>query len=139
MEWKEYGYTGEFSAMKGDIIYRPMVAVKIKIGTQEHRCLALIDSGSDITMINADFADILGIDESKCPKVKVGGVEKSESVGFVARVKLQIEDFDKELETDVIFLKNMMVTALLGQRDFFEAFKIQFEKKHKKFYLAKEK
>ncbi len=138
MEWKSYGYSGEYSHVRGDIIDRPMIGVKIIQGSKECECLSLIDSGTDNTMLNADLALLLDIDEATCIKVKVGGIERSDSFGFISKVKLQIEGFDEEIETEVIFVKNMVLAGLLGQRDIFENFKIRFEKKHKKFYLAKE-
>ncbi len=138
MNWKEYPYSAEYSEARGDIVHRPMIALKVKKGNESHNCLALIDSGTDSTMIDADFAKILGVDESQCRKVKVGSIEKTESQGFISRVKLSLEGFDDEFETEVIFVKNMVIGGLLGQDDIFERFKIRFEKKHKKFYMQKE-
>ena len=120
------------------IVYRPMVAVTLIKDKQGYNCLSLIDSGTESTIFNADFAELLGIDESQCEKVKVGSIERSDSFGFVSKIKLQLESFEEPIETEVIFLKNMAVGGLLGQRDIFENFKIRFEKKHNKFYLAKE-
>ena len=57
----------------------------------------------------------------------------------MSRVRLKIEGFEEEFETEVIFLKNMAIGGLLGQKDLFENFKIRFEKKHKKFYLERER
>ncbi len=138
MDWKSYGYSGEYSQIKGDIIYRPLIGVDVIRDSEKFTCLSLIDSGTDNTLFNADFAEFLSIDETKCRKVKVGGIEKSDSFGFVSKVKLRVEGFEEEIETEVIFVKNMIFGGLLGQKDIFENFKIRFEKKHKKFYLAKE-
>ncbi len=138
MVWKSYGYSLEYSQVRGDFIYRPMIGVDIINGSEKYPCLSLIDSGTDTTLFNADFAPLLGIDESTCKKVKVGGIEKADSFGFIAKIKLRIEGFDEEIETEVIFVKNMIFGGLLGQNDIFENFKIRFEKKHKKFYLMKE-
>ena len=121
VRWKEYGYSGEFSQIKGDIVYRPMIGLKISNKDQEHNCLSLIDSGTDSTIIDADFAELLGIDESSCPKIKVGSIEKSDSHGFISKVKMQIEGFSEEFETEVIFLKNMAIGGLLGQKDILQA------------------
>ena len=138
-EWKEYNYSGEYSEIANGIVYRPMIAAKLIKDGQEYNCFSLIDSGTESTMFSADFAKLLGIDESKCKKVRVGSIEKDDSFGFVSKIKLQLENFEEVLETEVIFLRNMAIGGLLGQKDIFEDFKIRFEKKHKKFYLAKEK
>jgi hypothetical protein len=138
MEWKEYDYSGEFSLLFQGIVNRPMIGVKLFYGSESINCFSLIDSGTDNTIINADFAKELGIDESKYPKVKVGVVDKSNAYGFIVPLKLKIDGFEKETDTKVIFLKDMNVAGLLGQKDIFENYKIRFEKKHKKFYLSEE-
>ena len=137
MDWKEYQYTGEFS-LKSGIIYRPMIAVDILSGEKLFNCFSLIDSGTDSTLINADYMDLLGIDSSICKKVVVGGVGGSTSFGFVSKIKFKIEGFDEEFETEAIFVKNLVTLGLLGQKDIFENFKIRFEKRNRKFYLSRE-
>lgn len=138
MKWKEYKYTGQFSQLKGGVIYRPMIDLKLILGTNVYSCFALIDSGTDSTLINAEFAEMLGIDESKCKRIKVSGVESLNATGFGANIKFKIEGFEEEFTTEVVFVKNMVTAGLLGQKDIFENFKIRFEKRNNKFYLAKE-
>ncbi|MEI7709298.1 MAG: hypothetical protein WCI76_01120 [bacterium] len=116
-----------------------MISMVIRSGAYSHNCFSLIDSGTDSTLINSEFMQLLGIDESKCKKVKVGGVGNSDLYGFISKVKFSIDGFDDTLETEVIFVKDMVTSGLLGQKDIFENFKIRFEKKHRKFYLLKEK
>ncbi len=64
MEWKSYSYSGEYSQVKGDIVFRPMIGVDIMKGSEKYTCLSLVDSGTDNTLFNADFAELLGIDET---------------------------------------------------------------------------
>ena len=138
-KWEEYKYTGQFSIKSGDVIYRPMIAVNVSANGHSDVCFSMIDSGTDDTLIDAGFAKILGIDESKCEKTKVGGIVGQTSNAFKAQVKLKIEKFKEESGTEVIFVPGMFVAGLLGQKDIFENFKIRFEKRNKKFYLLQEK
>ena len=137
-KWEEYEYTGQFSAKSGDVIYHPMITVGISANSHSAVCFAMIDSGTDDTLVDAGFAKMLGIDESKCEKTKVGGIVGQTADAFKAKVKLKIEKFEEEFETEIIFVPGMFVAGLLGQKDIFENFKIRFEKKRRKFYLAKE-
>jgi|SRR3989344_8015786 len=139
MEWKVYNYTVEFSELRGGFVSRPMINLTIIGAKKSYNCFSLIDSGTDSTMINADFAELLGIDESKCRKVKVGSVEELTRNGFASEIKFKVEGFEEEFKTNIIFLKDMPTAGLLGQIDFFENFKIRFEKRDKKFYLQREK
>jgi len=138
MKWVEYNYTGQFSQLRSGVIYRPMISLKLISGEKSENCFSLLDSGTDSTLINSEFAEALGIDESKCKRIKVSGIENSESTGFLAQVKFRVEGFEEEFETEVVFVKNMVTSGLLGQKDIFESFNIRFEKKKNKFYLARD-
>ncbi len=71
MNWKEYKYYAQIAGY--DIVYRPIVGIDLFDGKNWHTQLALLDSGCDRTMIRADIAKLLGIDEKNCPKIKIGG------------------------------------------------------------------
>ncbi|OGI95764.1 hypothetical protein A2917_00405 [Candidatus Nomurabacteria bacterium RIFCSPLOWO2_01_FULL_42_17] len=52
-DWKEYQYTGQFSAKSGDIRYRPMISATITANNKSDNCFSLIDSGTDDTLNHA--------------------------------------------------------------------------------------
>ncbi|MES2930316.1 MAG: hypothetical protein V4665_00835 [Patescibacteria group bacterium] len=136
MAWKEYSYSNEWS---GDhIMYRPIIGLELSHNEEHFSCIGLIDSGCDTTLINAEIADALRIDISKCKKVKVSGIADKGIDSFTSTVNIKVEGFKDFLEMDVIFVPDMRFGALLGQKDFFEKFKVKFEKKNKKFYLFQE-
>ena len=139
MDWQEYKYSGEYSAVTSDVIYRPIIGVKIGYGNELIETIAMIDSGTDVTVVNSNLAKLLGVDSSKYKKCLVSGVT-GEGNGFVAKVKIRIENFEnEEFEMEVCFVEGMKSNILLGQRDIFNRFKIRFEKKLNKFYLSREK
>ena len=138
MTWVEYKYSGEFSEVVGNIVYRPIIGVKIKYGNETEETIAMIDSGTDVTVVDSNLAKLLGIDSTKYKKCKVAGVT-GEAKGFVAKIKISIENFDdEEFEIEVCFVDDMKSNILLGQRDLFEKFKIKFEKSKNKFYLNRD-
>src|SRR3989344_2805189 len=120
--WKEYDYITEFSQLREGFTYRPMINLSLIGQKGAYNCFCLIDSGTDATIINADFAELLGIDESKCSKIKAGSIEELTTTGFVSEIKFKVEGFDEEFKINAIFLKNMPLGGLLGQVDFFENF-----------------
>lgn len=132
---KEYDYTGQLG-FGNSIIYRPLIEVNVSsgIGARGLSVLALIDSGTDGTLFNVEMAKALGIDISKCKRVKVGGIGERE--GFICNVKLTVPDFRLSMDIEVIFVDQLPFDGLLGQRHFFEKFRIKFEKDRNKFYLA---
>ncbi len=131
---KKYDYTGKWGL--DGVIYRPIIEVDVSNGSNKISFLALIDSGTDGTILNLEIAHALGIDISKCEETKVGGIGEME--GFISTVTLAVPDFNVLMEDiTVTFIKNLPFDVLLGQRDFFNKFKITFEKKKNRFELVK--
>ena len=134
-KWKKYEYTGQLGP--GNIlVFRPIIAVDIAniSGNEQIRTLALIDSGTDGTIFNADIARAIGVDLSKCQKVKLGGIGATD--GHVSNIRLVIPDFDVAMDIPVVFVENLPFDGLLGQRHFFQRFNVKFEKDLNLFHLA---
>ena len=72
--------------------------------------------------------------KTKCERGKIGGIGSLE--GFRANVGILIPDFHAKLEIPVFFAENLPLDGLLGQKHFFQRFKIRFEKDIGKFFLA---
>ena len=121
---KKYDYTGKWG-LEG-IVYRPLIEVGISSGSNNIAFLALIDSGTDGTILNLEIANVLGIDIHKCKETKVGGI--GEMAGYISKVTVTVPDFNVSMDVPVTFIKNLPFDVLLGQRDFFSKFKITFEK-----------
>ncbi len=136
MKWVEYSYTSQWS---GDhIAERPIVGLTISNGVETFPCTGLVDSGCDTTLLDAEIADFLGIDRSKCKKIKVSGIADDGIDSFIAPVTICVEGYDKyPLSFNVIFVPHMRFGALLGQNDFFKKFKIRFEAQKHKFCFSK--
>ena len=136
MKWKKYTYTAQWGR-GGTIAYRPLIEIQVSngTGTDAISILALIDSGTDGTVFNADIARSLGIDPNGCQKVRLGGIGMSE--GFMCDIRMALTDLDFEITLPVIFIEKPPFDALLGQRHFFQNFKVKFEKDKNTFQLAK--
>ncbi len=132
----EYKYLGH-KTRGGATSLRPQIRADIFYGGRQKSVYCLIDSGSDHTLINADFADILGIDLSKCRTLTMGGVVDSSIEARVAEVRIAFDGFEDELKIEAKFVRGMTIDVILGQSDFFEEFIIRFEKEKRKFYLAR--
>lgn len=133
--WKEYDY--KIQAGPGmSWVHRPLIGIEVwAIGKSERvPTLAMIDSGTDGTVLHADIAEALGIDGSRCKKGVLGGIGSLE--GFYIEVKIVVPDFKVTYKTPVFFGKNLPMDGLLGQATFFPKFKIRFEKDRNKFFMA---
>lgn len=133
--WKAYDYQAQLGA-GGSVVYRPLIQIEISRRAEDASTvvLALIDSGTDSTVMNAVFAPRLGIDKNACQTVRLGGIGTSN--GFICNIRMRVPDFGVSIDLPVIFIENPPFDALLGQRHFFEKFDVKFEKHRNKFHLA---
>lgn len=135
LKWKGYDYTVQIGP-GNSWVHRPLINIEISAGTGSVNVplKGMIDSGTDGTLIDASVAEKLRIDSTKCKKVRLGGIGSAE--GFLSGIELIVPDFDMRMDIPVVFAHKLPMEALLGQRHFFQRFKIRFEKDKNKFYLA---
>ena len=132
MNWKEYDYTAQWGP--GDhITFRPILEVRVSKSTESIPTLALVDSGTDGTLFNAEIARSLKVDLNKCQRIKIGGIGERE--GHICKITLFIPDFRVSMDIPVVFVEDPPFDGLLGQMHFFERFRVRFEKDQKKFYI----
>lgn len=121
---------------KGKLTKRPLVELEL-IGTTENiTALGLIDSGADTTMMNIQYAKVLGIDLEQARKKEFMGIGDTRVTTFLSNVTMKVRHLDTTFTTAVAFTDSSSVDVLLGQEDFFECFRIKFEKDHDTFDLV---
>jgi hypothetical protein len=107
-----------------------MLPVSLKMNNMEIFAEALVDSGSDENVFDAQYAGLLGIED-----LEEGGIEKKivgvtgvERKGYAHEVVLRFDAY--HFFTTVIFLPDMEddLKAILGQAGFFEFVKVTFER-----------
>ena len=116
------------SLLFGDAILRPIVPISISYGGKTLRYAALIDSGADFCIFDAQIGDYLGIDIAAGTREKFGGVqEKGGAEAFLHHVSLSIGG--ATYETTVGFSRDIAPYGfgLLGQKGFFENFSVKFD------------
>ncbi len=110
-------------------IPRPIIRIELFYGNKRQKVDALLDSGADASLFHSSIAELLGIKlEDGLAKEFFGISEKSIKVYF-HKIQMQIPGLDKPFDALVGFTKSNGVSALLGQADFFEKYKITFERK----------
>lgn len=87
-------------------------------------------------MMNIEYAKLLGIDLSKAEKKEFLGIGDHRVTTYISSVTMKVKHFELPIITPVAFSDSPSVDILLGQEDFFEAFKIKFEKDNDTFDLS---
>lgn len=139
MAWEPYDYTSRRHRASRKIFYRPLLDVDVSGESGIERVTALVDSGTELTIMSTQVAQLVGISPVGKPTIKVLSFGDSKP-GFVAQVRIVVPEFPKEvLTTNVIFSDSVSdgvpYDILLGQEDFFARFLIRFEKHRNKFFL----
>ncbi len=140
MGWQEYDYTSRRHKSSKKIFYRPLIDVEVSTAGEPEEFTALIDSGSEVTIMSTQVAQLLGINTSGKERVHINSYGAS-NPGFIAEVRMKIPEFPEEsIVSNVIFSGDVSdgvpYDILLGQDDFFRKFLVRFEKDKNKFYLA---
>lgn len=112
----------------GSSILKPIIPIKITAGKQEVRYAALIDSGADFCIFDAEIGEYLGLGIEKGQRVEFGGIqERSGATAFLQNVLLNIGGW--EYKTTVGFSRDIARRGfgILGQKGFFDIFVIKFD------------
>ena len=113
----------------GKSIKRPLLKIELldASGDSLFDTPALVDSGADITMINAQYALALGIDLSKIKEINVFGIYNDPIKAKPADVDIRIPVLKTVIRTRALFVYTEKIDVLIGREDFFEKFSIRFK------------
>jgi len=98
------------------------------------KTIAIVDSGADYSLFNIEYARAIGIDLNKCTKDRTMGVEGSGKDVFLTNLEIQVENLGK-INITAGFIDSKSVIGLLGQTDFFDLYRIKFERNHNTFEI----
>ena len=107
-------------------IFRPIISVRLHFRNTFVIYDALIDSGADKCIFHLGLIEILKVPSGK--QVKFRGISGELLEGVKATINLAV--YDWKFRTEVIFSPNLapMAYGVLGQKGFFDNFKVCFDK-----------
>lgn len=118
------------SAFFGNTILKPIIPITVSYEDKQLRYEALIDSGADFCIFDAQIGSYLGIDVASGIKEVFGGIqERGNAVAFLHKVTINIGGWN--YETIVGFSQDIAKYgfAILGQKGFFDLFTVKFDLK----------
>ena len=128
-------YSYSHSLPGADPAHRRQVALlktTLSYNNKSVQVLAMIDSGADINVFNAGYAEILGIDFAQCEAVTVGGVGGVPYTCYKTEVELTPEGLPT-IKVPILFIDSEGVDGLLGQEGFFSHHTIIFKRAESSF------
>ncbi|MDD4178642.1 MAG: retropepsin-like aspartic protease [Candidatus Margulisbacteria bacterium] len=107
-------------------VKRPVAEIFVKDKAGNWRALTMIvDSGADASVINRSFGELFGHDLEKGRPIKIKGFGEQEIAAYVHNMRLKIGE--DELDAKVVIADIEKGPNVLGRKDIFNVFEIQFK------------
>ncbi len=111
----------------GSHFLRPVIPIEILYGSQAVRYEVLVDSGADCNILPAEIGELLGVDIERGKLDTVGGITGGGMPYFIHKVSIRVGGW--AYTVPVGFMPNMPTLGygVVGQRGFFDLFKVTFD------------
>ena len=99
--------------------------------------LALIDSGADAIVLNAQFADVLGLPLTEGKEQAYRGISSGPVVAYQHTLNLRLKAARRNTYTvPCSFLPDLPAACILGQEGFFQNYDVLFQLSKKRFEIT---
>jgi hypothetical protein len=109
--------------------WRPMLDVKLINLGKSIRVVGMVDSGSDHTLVNKEFAPLLGLTWNAGIKSQVAGIDDVSLPMYLHEIEFEVINLAGSRRKIMAgFVDFPKVTLLLGQIGFFENYVVRFKR-----------
>lgn len=123
----QYYWREELSTSLGRV-KRPIAEIHIKDKTNIWRAITMyIDSGADISIITKSMGELFGHNVVKGKKIELKGIGKGGITAYIHKMDMLVGRH--EIGVEIAIAENDDVPKILGRRDIFNLFEIQFKNK----------
>ena len=109
-------------------VIKPYLTIRLSAEGKTVQLDALIDSGAEASLFHSSVAKVFGFDLKAGLKKEYFGITGEPAICYFHPVQLQVVGLSHSIDLAVAFTEASSVGALLGQADFFQHFKITFER-----------
>jgi hypothetical protein len=134
----QYKYTAQYTDYGLEHMPRITAIVKNPKTGIELPLFWLVDSGATETLLPRRIGERLGIEIESGERVEFEGVGGA-AIGYRHKVVLRLAGERNEHEIECAFTPSLGMEALLGERGFFENYKVTFEKYKNVFSVTEKK
>ncbi len=131
----QFRYDIRYAGDRFEMVPRIPVVFRNAKNGRELPIFCLIDSGASEILINTEIAQALGIDVERGEPRIYGGIGGTVT-GYQHTIKMQVMGDKKEFIVICGVLPLPAYDGLLGQRGFFDNYKVVFEKYKKRFEVT---
>ena len=107
-------------------LLKPIIPIGLLFNGKSVKYEALIDSGADFNIFNAEIGELLGIDIRSGKKVKFSGIAGEPFEVFLHNLTLEIGGWQYKIVAGFSYEISPYGFGILGQRGFFDLFRVKF-------------
>lgn len=112
----------------GGSILKPIIPIEIAAGKKSSRYAALIDSGADFCILDAEIGEVLGLDVRSGHLEEFGGIQEAiPAEAFLHDVMLSIGGWSYKTTVGFSYDISTRGYGILGQKGFFDLFVVTFD------------
>lgn len=116
------------SVLFGKSLLKPIIPIGISFNGRTLRYNALIDSGADFCIFDAEIGEYLGINIRNGTKENFGGIqERGSAEAFLHQVNINIGGWNYKTVVGFTYDIAKYGFGILGQKGFFDIFIIKFD------------
>ena len=110
-------------------ILKPIIPIQLTVGNSTVRYAALIDSGADFCIFDADIGESLSLHIRSGTEIDFGGIQERGSSAYLHRISIIIGGHDHETMIGFSYEIAKHGYGILGQKGFFDLFEVRFDLK----------
>lgn len=116
----------KFKLTDGTELLKPIIPIGLLFNGRLVRYEALVDSGADFNIFNAEIGELIGIDIRSGEKVEFSGIAGKPFKVFLHNLTLEIGGWRHKIAAGFSYEISPYGFGILGQRGFFNLFRVKF-------------
>jgi predicted aspartyl protease len=118
----------EKSNFFGSSILKPIIPVGLTVDSNDLQYAALIDSGADFCIFDAEIGEALGLNVESGKKLRFGGIQEAGAAeAFLHDVTITIGGWKHKTTAGFSYDIAKGGYGILGQKGFFDIFTVKFD------------
>ena len=116
----------KFKLADGTELLKPIIPIGLLFGKKSIRHEALIDSGADFNIFNAEIGELLGISVLSGKKMEFSGITGGPFEVYFHDLILEVGGWQYKIAAGFSYKISPYGFGVLGQRGFFNLFRVKF-------------
>jgi len=116
----------KFKLADGTELLKPIIPIGLLLNKRLIRYEALIDSGADFNIFNAEIGELLGINIPFGKKMKFSGIAGEPFEVYLHNLTLDVGGWQYKIMAGFSYEISPYGFGILGQRGFFDLFRVKF-------------